>query len=603
MLLKSSSPAGSGKSKAVTATANVTFTGIGVSGGIVIGRALLLGREIPAVPEIELAADDVDAEIERFRQALEISQQQLTELKNRVAKIIGEKDASIFDAHLMLVADKVLIDEVIAQIIACQRNAEFVFSKVINHYSKALENVHDAYIRDRLTDIRDVAARVIGNLLGEGLPDLTHLTEPRIVIANDLAPSHTATMDRNNVIGFATCIGSRTSHTAIMARSLKIPAVVGVIGVNDVIRNGDLILLDGYRGQIIVRPDDELIAEGKRRIESQRQWMQRIIEEAALPAETIDGFRVQLAANIELPDEIESFRKNYGVGIGLFRTEYLFIDKDKLPDEEEQFQAYRRVAQEIYPQSVIFRTLDIGGDKFLTNMALPMELNPFLGMRAIRFCLSRPEIFKTQLRAIMRASAHGKVRILFPLISTLEEVIEATAYLEEVKRELDSQRIAYNRHLDVGIMIEVPSAALLADKLAQYVDFFSVGTNDLIQYSLAADRANPKIAYLYQPCHPSIIRLLKETVEAAWRHGIWVSICGEMASDPLVAPLIMGLGIHELSMSPVAIGIIKRVVRHIRMHEAEALVHKALQCGTAAEVMEICDDFINRVAPDVLPGR
>jgi phosphotransferase system enzyme I (PtsI) len=575
-------------------------SGIGVSAGILIARALRIGRPTHVVEEVELETNEVSGEVKRFQAAIKESETQLEQIRQRVAGILGEKDAKIFDAHLMLVADQVLIDEVIERIKDEKRNAEFIFEKVIQRYVKALSSVEDTYIRDRLTDIRDVANRVIANLKGEKQIDLAKLPDKRVLVAYDLSPSDTASMDRENVLGFVTALGSRTSHTAIMARSLNLPAVVGIADALDQIRTGDEIIVDGFRGIVVIRPDEATLEEYRERVRSQAEWLAMVEQEAQLPAETVDGFRVQLAANIELPEEVDFIRKSYGVGIGLFRTEYLFINQEKLPDEDEQFEAYRQVAEEIYPQSAIIRTLDIGGDKFLSNLRMPSDLNPFLGMRAIRFCLQRPDIFLCQIRAILRASAHGKVRILFPMISTVEEVQQALDYLHQAQAELDAEGIPYNHHMDVGIMIEVPAAALLADKLAPHVDFFSLGTNDLIQYALAADRANPDIAYLYQPTHPSIIRLMQDVVHSAYNHGKWVSICGEMAGEPVLAPLVLGLGIHELSMGAVSIGLIKRLIRRMRMYDAENLVQEAMGCSTAAEVRNLCEAFVAKVAPDLL---
>ncbi|MFO7821683.1 MAG: phosphoenolpyruvate--protein phosphotransferase [Lentisphaeria bacterium] len=605
MHLNNSSATNSEKNNDTALYPGVHVSGIGVSAGIIIGTAQLAGRRSGRIEERELKSDeDVNREVERFRDALAKSESQLEELRHRVADILGEKDARIFDAHLMLVADQALIDEVIEQIKEQRRNAEFIFNTVIQRYADALSEVDDEYIRDRFTDIKDVANRVVDNLRGtsEASVDLANLAEPRIIVADDLSPSDTASMDRENVLGFVTALGSRTSHTAIMARSMNIPAIVGVTEALDQIQTGDKIILDGFRGTVIVRPDQKTLQSYRDRIKSQEEWLRILESETALPAETIDGFRVQLAANIELPSEVEVIRQSYGVGIGLFRTEYLFINQAELPSEEEQFKAYRKVVEDIYPESVIIRTLDIGGDKFISNLRMPSDLNPFLGMRAIRFCLSRPDIFMSQLRAILRASAHGKVRIMFPMISTVEELQQALEFLQQAEAELDAEGIPFNKHLDVGIMVEVPAAALLAEQLAPYVDFFSLGTNDLIQYSLAADRANPDIAYLYQPSHPSIIRLIREVVHVAYDQGKWVSICGEMAGEPLLAPLILGLGIHELSMSSVSLGLIKRLVRRVKIYDAEQLVSDAMKCGTATEVRKLCEEFVQDVAPDLLAG-
>lgn len=599
--MNNSSTISSERIKPIAAAAgSQSFTGIGVSAGIVIGKALLVGREFPRIPETDVGVAGVPGEVRRFHEALATSRRQLLELKNRVADVLGEKDAGIFDAHLMLLADKTLTEEVRAGIEQQQRNAESVFYQVIDRYDRALQAVPDSYIRDRVTDIRDVAARVIRNLQGEKPTDLSHLSESRILVAYDLSPSDTASMDRAKVVGFATCVGSRTSHTTIMARSLGIPAVVGVCGAVEIVKNGDTLILDGYRGTFIINPTAAQIEDYQRRLHAQEQWLHNIEAESSLPAETLDGFRVELAANIELAEEVESVKRTAGVGIGLFRTEYLFINQTVLPDEDAQVEAYRRVVQEIYPQSVIIRTLDIGGDKFLSHLNLPSELNPFLGIRAIRFCLTRPDIFMTQLRAILRASAHGKVRMMFPMISTMEELQKALEFLKRARAELDQKGIAYNHHMDVGIMIEVPAAALMADQLAQHVDFFSIGTNDLIQYAMAADRSNPATAYLYQPTNPAIIRLLRQVVQAAVQRGIWVSICGEMASEPLYTPLILGLGIQELSMGAHSISTIKRLVRRLRMHEVEELVRKAMLCTTAEEVRKHCEVLVRRVAPEVL---
>lgn len=600
--MNASSTTNSAKSEPTAGAAQgLIIAGIGVSAGIAIGTALLLGQRNPEVVERELRPDQVDAEVARFREALALSERQIGELRARVAEGLGERDAGIFDAHLMLLGDRSVNDEVEQTVRGQRRNADFVYQQVISRYSKALQLVEDPYIRERLADVRDVAARVIRNVQGEATVELAHLTEPRIVVAHDVSPSESASMHRGMVLGFATCLGSRTSHTAIMARSFGIPAAVGLCDAVERVQSGDRVILDGSRGLLILHPTPAQLEEYQERIRAQEEWFRKIVSEAKLPAETVDGFRVQLAANIELPDEVvEIKRSQHGVGIGLYRTEYLFLSSPTLPDEDSQCESYRRVVEEIYPQSVIIRTLDIGGDKFLSHLKLPQELNPFLGMRAIRFCLSQPDIFLCQLRAILRASAHGKVRILFPMIATVEELDQALACLQQARQQLDARGVHYNRHLDVGIMIEVPAAAIIADRLAPKVDFFSIGTNDLVQYSLAADRSNPAIAHLSQPCHPAIIRLLRSVMGVTCRNGIWASVCGEMASEPLMAPLLLGLGVQELSMSYSSIGPIKRLIRNMRMYEAEELVRQAAGRSTAQEVRQMCEQFVRRVAPDVL---
>ena len=577
------------------------FSGIGVSAGIVIGTALVWNNTIASSPvsEKKLSAEQVAKEVLHFQQALDKSRHQIEALKSRLtAGVSNNKDVEVFDSHLMLLADPALCDEISNQILIQRSNAEYAVHQIADQYCRLLEKQENAYLRSRTDDIRDVARRLIANLKEEELPDLTSLDAPRVVVARDLAPSDTAGLDRNKVLGFITAVGSRTSHTAIMARSLAIPAIVGVGKEMERIHSGDLVIMDGARGRVVIRPSAEQLAEYRERINQETRWFELVKAESDLPSETIDGFHVQLAANLELPDEIPEIKATYGVGIGLFRTEFLFIKKGAIPSEEEQFEVYRRTVEEIYPRSVIFRTLDIGGDKFISGFPMAEELNPFLGVRAIRFSLARQEIFMSQLRAILRASAYGKARIMFPMISTVEEVRAARSLLEAAKRQLDAERVPYNANLDVGIMIEVPSAALLADKLAPLVDFFSLGTNDLVQYSMAVDRVNPSLAYLYQPGNPALIRMIWQVTNTAYAHGKWVGICGETASDPLMLPLILGCGIQELSMSPVALGRIKRLVRRIRMHEAEALVQQAMKCSTATEVMDLCRNHIRAIDAD-----
>lgn len=581
-------------------SSGICLRGVGVSAGVVIGKAILVGRRAPQVQEQALDEGQVEAEIARFQEALRLSREQIAVLRTRVQEAVGQENAAIFDSHLMLVDDPGVVRQVEAQIRDRRRNAEHVFHAVIGNYCAMLGKVDDSYIRDRLTDIQDVAARVIRNLQGHPPVDLSHLHSAGIVVADDLSPSDTAGIDREHVRAFVTAIGSRTSHTAIMARAMGIPAVVGLSESLAEVNEGDLLVVDGTHGDVVVNPSPEQLVQYERRIREQQEWFARVEAESELPAETLDGFHVRLAANVELAEEVERLRRRHGVGIGLFRTEFLFIRRDGLCDEKDHFETYRKVAEDIYPNSVIFRTLDIGGDKFLSHLRMPVELNPFLGMRAIRFCLRRLDIFRVQLRAILRASAFGKVRLMFPMISTLEELQQALAVLSEVKEELAAEGIQHNSDLDVGMMIEVPSAALVADRLAPHVDFFSVGTNDLVQYSLAVDRSNPDISYLYQPSHPSIIRMLQHITQAAYAHGKWVGVCGEMASEPLLVPLLLGLGIHELSMSPVSIPAVKQLIRHVRMHEAETLVEEALKCGTADEVLGLCREFISQVPADLL---
>lgn len=580
----------------------VALSGIGVSAGIAIGTVQTWSSSFQLeVKEEELSITEASEQVLRFRRAVDQSRSQLRELKTKMAGAATRpKDAEVLDAQLELLDDDFLSEEVSEKIVSQRFSAECVFVRTLNQYCEKLAALDNPMMRERAADLRDLGRRLVANLRNETLPDLSQLTLPRIIVAMDLAPADTAAMDRTKVLGFVTSMGSRTSHTAIMARSLGIPAVVGIGREIESLEDGDQVILDGARGVVVIRPTPEQIEEYAEKIRQENQWFELVKKDALLPSETLDGFHVQLAANLELPDEIPQIKANYGVGIGLFRTEFLFIQKAAIPSEDEQFEVYRRTVEEIYPRSVIFRTLDIGGDKFISGIPMGEELNPFLGMRAIRFSLSRQEVFMAQLRAILRASAYGKARIMFPMITTVDEVRSALLLLEKAKQDLSRAGVRYNPNLDVGIMIEVPSAALLADKLAPLVDFFSFGTNDLVQYSMAVDRVNPDLTSLYQPANPALVRLMSQVVEKAYACGKWVGICGEMASDPLMLPLILGCGIQELSMSPMALGKVKHLVRRIKMHEAEALVAKAKECSTDTEVKDLCRDYIRRIDADIL---
>lgn len=578
-----------------------TLHGTGVSAGLVIGNALWLDNQRCVVPRRRIGADQVDAELERLEAAIALSNQQLVALHHSVKESLGDDHASIFTGHQHILDDPELRKRITACIKKECCGVEQACEEVLAEFCAEMSQIDDEYLRERLVDIRDVGERILCNLLGIDLiQTLEHGGEPRIIVADDIPPSVAARLNPARVAAFITASGSRTSHTAILARALNIPAVVAIKEPLNVIRNGTRLALDGASGVIHVDPTPETITVFEQRNLRQRAWMSQILSESNQPTETLDGYQARLVANVELPVEAMNVRQRYNVGIGLFRTEFMFINGASLLDEEQQFIDYRDTAQAVYPLSVIFRTLDIGGDKFLSELNMPRELNPFMGMRAIRFSLSRVDIFKIQLRAILRASAFGKVRIMFPMISTLDELQQALATLDEVKDDLRTNKVPFNEDLDVGCMIEVPAAALLAERLIQHVDFFSLGTNDLVQYSLAADRSNPDIAYLYQPIHPSVIQMMKHVADVCYANGKWVGICGEMAAEPLYAPLILGMGIHELSMSPVSLAPIRKLVRSIRMFEAEALVAKALQCGSAGEVQKLCRDFLKKSCPELL---
>ena len=432
---------------------------------------------------------------------------------------------------------------------------------------------------------------------------LTNLKEKVIIIAYDLSPSDTAVMHKKNVIGFATDIGGRTSHTAIMAKSLEIPAVVGLERVTSVVRNGKTVIVDGNRGLFIAEPSKRTLD----RYTAQKKRYEKLEKELStlknLPCETLDGHRVELSANIELPEEVPSVLKHGADGIGLYRSEYLYINRVDLPNEEDQFRAYKEVARKMGSRRVIIRTLDIGGDKFLSQLEIPREMNPFMGWRAIRFCLARPEIFKMQLRAILRASTFGNLKIMYPMISGVEEIRQANAILEEVKSDLKKRKIPFDRNIEVGAMIEIPSAALTSDILAKEVDFFSIGTNDLIQYALAVDRVNEKIAYLYEPAHPAVLRLIRDVIHNGHKNGIWVGMCGEMAGDPALVLILLGMGLDEFSTSPILLPEIKKIIRAFTLKEAKKMAEKALTFGTGKEIAQFAGDVLRKALPELVAGR
>jgi phosphotransferase system enzyme I (PtsI) len=446
--------------------------------------------------------------------------------------------------------------------------------------------------------MRDVTERLLNHLRGNHDElDLSRLAEPCIIVSHDLTPSRTALLDKKMVLGFGTDVGSKTSHTAIMARSMRIPAVVGLQNASEELATGEFALLDGYNGLIIINPTDQTLFEYGQLVRKRVTLEEKLRDSRDKPTVTLDGTRVLLSANVEQPGDTESVLASGAEGVGLFRTEYLFINRETLPSEEEQYHAYRQIAAALKPQPVIIRTLDLGGDKFLSHVAVPHEVNPFLGWRAIRFCLQEREIFRNQLRAILRASAHGNVKMMYPMISGLDELNQANALVESYKGELRCEGLPFAEDMEIGAMIEIPSAVLAADALARRVKFFSLGTNDLIQYSLAVDRLNEKIAHLYEPTHPSIVRLIKMTVEAARKHGIWVGVCGEMAGDPVLTPLLLGLGVTELSAAPSVVPQIKFLIRRLKMSEGIELADFALQCESGAEILERCKNLAKRVAP------
>jgi phosphotransferase system enzyme I (PtsI) len=577
-----------------------SFRGIAVSAGVCRGKILVLDKARPAVSKRQLSNGEVPEEVNRLEKALVQTRHQILDVQRKVSEGMGAKEGSIFDAHLLVLEDRTLLDEVVRVIQEEKVNAEHAFHTVAERYAATLAAIQDDYLRERATDMRDVTARVLNNLLGvDETIDLKHLKEPCIIISHDLTPTNTAQLDRRKVLGFATDVGSKTSHTAIMARSLHIPAVVGLKNASEQLQTGQYALLDGFNGVIIINPTEQTLFEYGQ-LEKKRVTLQEKLREMlAKPAVTLDGRRVFVSANIEQASDAGEVKANGADGVGLFRTEYLFINCDHLPSEEQQYQAYREAAAALKPMTVVMRTLDLGGDKFLSHLQLPTELNPFLGWRAIRFCLQERDIFRGQLRAILRASAEGNIKMMYPMISGLDELNEANALVDEYKAELRQEKVAFNENLEIGAMIETPSAAMVADSLAKRLKFFSIGTNDLIQYSLAVDRMNEKIAHLYEPTHPAIVRLIKMTVDAAHAHKIPVSVCGEMASDPVLAPLLLGLGVDELSAASPLVPAVKYIIRRLKMEEAVKLGEFALGCESSSDILERCQEFARQIAPSL----
>jgi phosphotransferase system enzyme I (PtsI) len=573
--------------------AELRFQGIPVCPGIARARVVIHLQEEEDIPSHSISNDAVPSEIARFESALIATRAELLALQQKIAQALGASDASIFDAHLLVVEDRTLIDEVLKAVTVEHLNVEFAFQSVADRYCRSLEAIDDPYLSERVVDIQDVARRVIRNLLGKQEANLVTHGEPHLLIAHNLTPSDTALIDRNLVLGFATEVGSKTSHTAIMARSMDIPAIVGLSRLCEKITSGAPALIDGYRGIFIINPSDETLAEYDL-FEQEKDLVEEKLELIRdTESTTSDGCHIILSANIELPTEMDDVDESGADGVGLFRTEFLFLNRDTLPTEDEQFDAYRTVAERCGEASVIIRTLDIGGDKEVAGLDLPHEENPFLGCRAIRFCLANPEIFKTQLRAILRSSVHGNVKIMYPMVSGLGEVRQANRILGACKSELRAEGSAFNENVEVGVMIEVPSAAICADLIAKEVSFLSIGTNDLIQYTIAVDRLNERITDLYKPTHPAIIRLISSVIGAGHNAGIWVGVCGEMASDIVLTPLLIGLGIDELSTSPTMVPRVKRAVQCLDLPACRELARQALLENQTSEILRRCTELAN----------
>lgn len=578
----------------------VLMKGIGVSPGVVVGPVFLLNREALHVVERVLPAKALDHEIRRLEDALIETRRQIREIQKDLEGRAGGRNASILDAHLMVLDDRALIEDIIQEIRGSRRNVEAAVRNAAGRYAGVLASVQDDYLRERVADVKDVARRIIRNLRGEGEPSLMDLMGPHVIVAPDLEPSETASLPKETAVGFATDGGSPTSHTAVMARALEIPAIVALHDISRRVNPGDEILIDGNRGILIIYPTREQLEEYGRVAETRRSIEQGFVEMRHKPAETPDRHRITLSANIEGPEEVEGVIEHGATGIGLFRSEFLYLSRDEVVDEEEQAQIYREVAERLAPEPVIIRTLDLGGDKFFPGANLPDEMNPFLGCRSIRLSLRYPEQFKSQLRAILRANTRGNVKIMYPMISGAGEVVQANRILEEAKAELRAASVHFEEDIEVGAMIEIPSAALTADVIAEHVSFFSLGTNDLVQYTLAVDRVNENVAYLYEPTHPAVLKLIRLTVEAGHRHGIWVGLCGEMAAGPVLTPLLVGLDVDELSVAPGAVPVVKDVIRSVPYVRAKQLAETALSCKSATEVLDHCRALIREVAPEIL---
>ncbi|PZR75610.1 MAG: phosphoenolpyruvate--protein phosphotransferase [Chthoniobacterales bacterium] len=576
------------------------YHGIGVSPGIVRGVVQVMRDELEEIERCTVAPADVQAEIARFESALVQTRLQILEMQQKIAETIGTKDAGIFDAHLLVVEDRTLIDEVLRKLESEKINVESAFEEVAQRYVASLSRIDDPYLRERAIDIQDVMRRVIRNLQGKTPHTVAFSEEAHILVAHNLTPSDTASIDRQRVLGIATDLGSRTSHTAIMARSLTLPAVVGLHDATAKLESGCIALLDGFSGTLIIDPSPETLAHYDEVELRQLKLSKELTELREKSATTRDGRHIVLSANIELPDDIVSVAANGAEGIGLYRTEFLYLDRDSLPGEEEQFETYRRVAEAVRPHPLIIRTFDLGGDKIAGGIDVSDELNPFLGWRAIRFCLEHLEVFKPQLRAILRASVAGNVKLMFPMISGVVELRRALGVLEECKTELRTQKIEFAAEMEVGAMIEIPSAAICSETLAPLVAFFSVGTNDLIQYAVAVDRSNERIAHLYEPTHPSVVRLINLTGEAARNHKIWFGVCGEMAGDIELTPLLLGLGVDELSVSPALVPRVKSAIRSLAYDECQQLIKEIMALETPAEVLERCLQLARERYPTLL---
>ena len=568
------------------------YKGTGASPGIALGKALVIEHSELVIEKKTI--ENIDEEIQKLESAVKVSKEELTKVKEKALAELGEHEAEIFEAHLLVLEDPELIGSAISKIRDEKVNADYALNEIKEMFVAMFESMDNEYMRERAADIKDVTNRVLRHILGIKVVDLAGLDEEVVLIAHDLTPSDTATMNKNMVLGFLTDIGGRTSHTAIMARTLEIAAVVGLNDITKKVKDGDYIVFNGDTGEVIVNPDEETKAKYaslKEEFEEYRKSLELLKGQASI---TLDGRHVELAGNIGSPNDVEGLIKNDAEGVGLYRTEFLYMDKeDSFPTEEEQYEAYKAVLEGMNNKPIVIRTLDIGGDKELPYFEMEAEMNPFLGYRAIRLCLDRKDIFKTQLRALYRASVHGKLRIMFPMISSLEELLDAKEVIKEVLKELDAENIAYSKDVEVGMMIEIPSAAVISDVLAKHVDFFSIGTNDLIQYTCAVDRMNQKISHLYNQFNPAVLRLIKMVIDNAHKEGKWVGMCGESAGDQRMIPILLGFGLDEFSMSPISILPARKLITSLSYADMQKFADEVLAMGTAKEIKEYVDKTFN----------
>ena len=568
------------------------ISGILVSPGIAFGKALLLKEDEIIINRKKIAAEEVEQEIARFKAGRDKASEQLETIRVKASETFGEEKAAIFEGHIMLLEDEELEQEIIALIKDSKMTADAAAHEVVEGQAKALEELDDEYLKERAADVRDIGKRLLMNILGMTIVDLSAIQEEVILVATDLTPSETAQLNLNKVLGFITDLGGRTSHTSIMARSLELPAIVGTSDVTKQVKNGDFLILDAVNNKIYVNPTAEIVEELKAVQNQYVSEKKELVKLKDLPAITLDGHQVEVCANIGTVRDIAGAERNGAEGVGLYRTEFLFMDRDAFPTEEEQFQAYKAVAEGMGSQAVIVRTMDIGGDKDLPYMDLPKEENPFLGWRAIRICLDRKEILHAQLRAILRASAFGKLRIMFPMVISVEEVRELKGELELLKAQLREEGKAFDETIEVGVMVETPAAATIARHLAKEVDFFSIGTNDLTQYTLAVDRGNELISHLYNPMSPSVLTLIKQVIDASHAEGKWTGMCGELAGDERATLLLLGMGLDEFSMSSISIPRIKKIIRNSNFEDVKALADEALNQPTAEDLMNVVNKFI-----------